>query len=68
MRHITDRSDDVPATPFVMERRRTPDRRAEWRGGRRDADWLHRPPGAWLRLDERRATRRPRLLSSLNLW
>jgi hypothetical protein len=37
-------SSDVP--PFVPhDRRVTTDRRVEWRGGRRDKDWLRRPSG-----------------------
>jgi hypothetical protein len=36
--------DDLP--PFIVERRRSPDRRTVWRGGRRDSDWINRPPGA----------------------
>lgn len=27
----------------IPDRRQIPDRRAEWRGGRRDTDWLARP-------------------------
>jgi hypothetical protein len=31
---------------FAVDRRRTPDRRGRWRGGRRDTDWtLNRPAG-----------------------
>lgn len=30
----------------VVDRRRIPDRRATWRGGRRDSDWEHRPADA----------------------
>ena len=31
---------------FAADRRKTPDRRDEWRGGRRDTDWtLNRPAG-----------------------
>jgi hypothetical protein len=31
--------------PFVArDRRRIPDRRAKWRGGRRDSDWTHKRP------------------------
>ena len=38
---------DVEPPPVVFfERRRHPDRRLSWRGGRRDGDWLNRPPGA----------------------
>jgi hypothetical protein len=48
---VTDR-DEVPAAPPEVDRRKSPDRRAVWRGGRRDADWIHRPPGALSRLTE----------------
>ena len=37
---------DEPPPIVMMERRRTPDRRTRWRGGRRDRDWLNRPPHA----------------------
>jgi len=37
-------SDDLPVV--VRDRQRLPDRRAGWRGGRRDTDWTERPPGA----------------------
>jgi hypothetical protein len=31
---------------FAVDRRRAPDRRGQWRGGRRDTDWtLNRPAG-----------------------
>jgi hypothetical protein len=50
VKHITLQTDDVPVAPFIMDRRRTPDRRATWRGGRRDTDWQHRPPGTWDRV------------------
>jgi len=36
----------VEVSPLVADRRRTPDRRDEWRGGRRDSDWTNRPPHA----------------------
>ena len=29
--------------PAALDRRRIPDRRAQWRGGRRDSDWTGRP-------------------------
>jgi hypothetical protein len=45
---------DIPPE-IRCERRRAPDRRVVWRGGRRDADWLDRPSGAWERFE---ATRR----------
>lgn len=35
--------EDLPVV--VRDRRRLPDRRAGWRGGRRDTDWTARPPG-----------------------
>jgi hypothetical protein len=41
---------EEPPPVVFMDRRRTPDRRAAWRGGRRDADWLQRPPGALARM------------------
>ena len=43
--HNTIELSDVP--PFVLaDRRRTPDRRTVWRGGRRDSDWtINRPQG-----------------------
>ena len=34
---------------FAIDRRRTPDRRDRWRGGRRDTDWTNRPTGALAR-------------------
>jgi hypothetical protein len=38
---------------FAVDRRRAPDRREQWRGGRRDTDWtLNRPAGV---LDQRAA-------------
>ena len=37
---------DVEVPPVVFcDRRQRPDRRVSWRGGRRDSDWLNRPPG-----------------------
>ena len=35
---------EVPPVAFC-DRRQRPDRRVSWRGGRRDSDWLNRPPG-----------------------
>jgi hypothetical protein len=40
--------DDIPVV--AIERRRRPDRRRAWRGGRRDSDWLNRPPGVLARV------------------
>jgi hypothetical protein len=42
-RFAQDTSPDVKA-----DRRTCPDRRAAWRGGRRQADWVNRPIGALL--------------------
>jgi hypothetical protein len=39
------RLDDVPAV-VLCDRRKSPDRRTPWRGGRRDSDWINRPLGA----------------------
>jgi hypothetical protein len=33
-------------TGLAADRRVLPDRREKWRGGRRDSDWIERPPGA----------------------
>jgi hypothetical protein len=69
MKHVVSNVVDVPPLPMV-ERRRSPDRRAVWRGGRRDSDWVNRPPDAWARLESRQ--RKPGLLrraaSVLHLW
>jgi len=68
MRSITDLG-DVPPPPIVFERRKNPDRRTEWRGGRRDSDWTNRPPDALERLERQaRLTRLRRALASLHLW
>ena len=40
---------DEPPPIVMVERRRTPNRRTRWRGGRRDRDWLTRPLHAWSR-------------------
>lgn len=70
MKHISCQTDDVPVMPIVMDRRRTPDRRVEWRGGRRDDDWLHRPEGIWPEAVARheRSQRWGRVFSALHLW
>jgi hypothetical protein len=47
MKHIVSDVVDVPLAPPLVDRRKTPDRRTVWRGGRRDSDWTNRPPGAW---------------------
>ena len=41
MRRTTESVDVVPSVTF--DRRRGGDRRAGWRGGRRDTDWINRP-------------------------
>jgi hypothetical protein len=63
-------TDDIPIAPFLMDRRRTPDRRSRWRGGRRDTDWVNRPPDAWARvIDDARPTALWRqMLASLHIW
>jgi hypothetical protein len=49
VKHITLDVDDVPVIAPALDRRCTPDRRTTWRGGRRDTDWVARPPDAWER-------------------
>ena len=49
--HENVRSTDVP--PAVVERRQTTGRRAFWRGGRRNTDWITRPIGAWRAMEGR---------------
>jgi hypothetical protein len=70
MRHIIADVSDVPAPFPVVDRRRTPDRRKVWRGGRRDSDWVNRPLSAWGAFETRR--QKPGLLrravSVLHLW
>jgi hypothetical protein len=41
---------DIPPV-IAVERRRLPDQRAVWRGGRRNTDWTSRPIGAWRQLE-----------------
>jgi hypothetical protein len=47
MAHKTLESELVGEPPdgVTMERRRIPERRIGWRGGRRDSDWKNRPHG-----------------------
>ena len=40
---------ELPAC-VSMERRRMPERRIGWRGGRRDTDWKNRPDGVLARV------------------
>jgi hypothetical protein len=41
---------EEPPDVVTMERRRTPQRRVGWRGGRRDSDWRNRPHGVLARV------------------
>jgi hypothetical protein len=53
MSGIDTRGDATGIPPVILyDRRKSPDRRDTWRGGRRDSDWLHRPPGAWRRFEK----------------
>ena len=58
---------DVPPVVLV-ERRRTPNRRGAWRGGRRNSDWVNRPAGAWRGLESRATPWRQWLASVAVLW
>lgn len=68
MKHIRLAADDIPAAPFLMDRRRTPSRRVVWRGGRRDSDWRDRPAGAWARMETGPEPAWKKVLGSLHLW
>jgi hypothetical protein len=72
MRHIISNIPDVPVAPPLVDRRRGPaDRRKEWRGGRRDSDWINRPPDGLAKLEaaERHPNALRRLVSSLvHMW
>ena len=72
MRHIVVDVPDLPPAPLVRDRRCTPDRRTEWRGGRRDNDWVNRPLGGLSNLEtrQRRAASpfRRVVFSVLHLW
>jgi len=48
MHRIADLLDVVPGV--LVDRRLSPDRRTTWRGGRRDSDWVNRPPGSLARM------------------
>jgi hypothetical protein len=54
----------------VIERRTVPDRRTEWRGGRRDEDWTNRPAGRYSSCIPAppKARRLQSLLAALNMW
>jgi len=70
MRHIVADIPDVPVAPPLLDRRRTPDRRTVWRGGRRDSDWMNRPPDALARLERARrvSALRRAMTSILHIW
>lgn len=71
MRHIIVDVPDVPPAPPLVERRKTPDRRKVWRGGRRDSDWVNRPPDSLARLEARQSksgTIRHVVSTLLHLW
>jgi hypothetical protein len=71
MRHFISDAGDVPPPPPMLDRRRTPDRRTVWRGGRRDSDWHDRPLGALDRLEDgtrRRNSLLHKALSVISLW
>jgi hypothetical protein len=70
MRHIVSDVADVPLGPPAIDRRRTPDRRTEWQGGRRDSDWTNRPPEALANLEraQRIGALRRMVSSVLHIW
>jgi hypothetical protein len=73
MKHIVSNVSDVPLAPPLVERRKNPDRRAVWRGGRRDSDWVNRPRMAWANLlekqeQDRMGAFRRAVFSVLHLW
>ena len=53
-----------------MDRRKNPDRRTTWRGGRRDSDWTNRPPDALTRLEAAQKITgwKRAVLSALHIW
>jgi hypothetical protein len=71
MRHVVADISDLPDGPQLVDRRRTPDRRTVWRGGRRDSDWVNRPPGVLTELEAKGRTLaafRKAVSSVLHLW
>lgn len=56
--------------PHLADRRKNPDRRQVWRGGRRDSDWLNRPPDARFPRPDAApiGMRWQALMSILHLW
>lgn len=49
---LPNHSSKTPGQVDLVERRTQPSRRTEWRGGRRDSDWINRPPGALKRFEK----------------
>ena len=71
MKHIIVEVNDVPPPMPLVDRRKNRDRRAQWRGGRRDSDWVNRPPDAWAKLqtrENRMLSFSRKVLSGLHLW
>jgi len=70
VKHISLDVDDVPVIAPLLDRRRTPDRRATWRGGRRDSDWTARPLDGLSRYatEASDAPRWRQMLSSLHIF
>jgi hypothetical protein len=66
MNHRVSESLDLPPE-VLLDRRCRPERRSVWRGGRRDSDWINRPPGALgrARADEQRLSVIRRWLAGL---
>jgi hypothetical protein len=63
--HLIADCSDIPTVPCT-ERRRTPDRRTHWRGGRRNSDWLQRPAGALDALSARQSRRWRQIVAFLH--
>lgn len=69
MRHVIADVTDVPPPQPLLDRRKTPDRRTVWRGGRRDSDWINRPPDALAKLAVRqKASALRKIFAVLHLW
>lgn len=57
VRRVLDQPNAAPG-PLAADRRQIPDRREQWRGGRRDTDWVGRPRMTKVLSTEVRAPRR----------
>ena len=66
-RRLSEHLRELPLIP-IQDRRTLPDRRAGWRGGRRDTDWTARPLGALERLESAQQPARGWRWFSLSLW